>query len=148
MPTGSLRQKNCGWAQGDGTKGNQYLHQLLLSFTTKFCSRINFMTKKKGMKEEKKWRRPHLHAEVAWCRGASPREGSGTAPRIHMLSYEPGPGLLYGRGHKEFTSQGKICFQTTSHFHPSVLNPTPDTTKCLPYLTLVNLDSSSVFFFK
>lgn len=52
MPTGSLRQKNYGWAQGDGTKGNQYLHQLLLSFTTKFCSRINFMTKKK-----KEWRR-------------------------------------------------------------------------------------------
>lgn len=56
MPTGSLRQKNYGWAQGDGTKGNQYLHQLLLSFTTKFCSRINFMTKKKrneGGKEMK-----------------------------------------------------------------------------------------------
>lgn len=96
-------------------------------------------------------------AGVRGRRGAGVRRRNWMSPQMQMCQFaqdmpsfrwamEPGPGLIYSKRHKEFTSQRKILFQIISYFHLSVLTPKPNTTKCLPYLTLVNLDISSMFF--
>lgn len=81
------------------------------------------------------WMSPRMQM----CQSAQAMPGFGWA-------MEPGPGLIYSKRYKEFTSQGKILFRIISYFHLSVFTPKPNTTKCLPYLTLVNLDISSMFF--
>lgn len=116
--------------QGEQTRANQYVYRLLLSFTTKFCLCINFITKKK---EKKKWKQANHMQSLAGVWGTS--QGQGAAPgcfyKCGCCSLHLVPGLrrlwslVLASSIPEATKRASCKGKYLSKLHPTSISSLP-----------------------